>query len=140
MEHTLDTNQLEEQHAFTSKYRVEEHLLAANLFHYEATAHGIPVWFVSFDVSKAFECLWPCALAFSLTCIACWGHFGSHDVDAVETVRGPIRISLWQVAIQPQFSHTFWRETKVCPQSSFIFRNAAVGHAKLEARRFFERI
>ena len=43
MEHTLDTNQLEEQHAFTSKYRVEEHLLAANLFHYEATAHGIPL-------------------------------------------------------------------------------------------------
>lgn len=71
MEHTLDTNQLEEQHGFSSKYRVEEHLLAANLFPYEATAHGIPVWFVTLDVSRAFECLWPCALAFSLTCIAC---------------------------------------------------------------------
>ena len=65
VEHTLDTNQLEEQHGFSSKYRVEEHLLAASLFPYEATPHGIPVWFVNLDVSKVFECLWPCALAFS---------------------------------------------------------------------------
>ena len=139
MEHTLDTNQLEEQLGFSSKYRVEEHLLAANLFPYEATTQGIPVWFESLAVSKAFECLWPCALAFSLTCIACWGHFGSHGVDAVGTVRGPTTISSWQVGIQPQFPHTFWRVIRVCPKSSFIFRNAAVGHAKLEAPRFFER-
>ena len=32
MEHTLDTNQLEEQLGFSSKYRVEEHLLAAICF------------------------------------------------------------------------------------------------------------
>ena len=58
MEHTLDTNQLEEQHGFSSKYRVEEHLLAANLFPYEATARGIPVRFVSLDVSWCFQSFW----------------------------------------------------------------------------------
>ena len=38
------------------------------------------LWFGSF---KSF---WPCALAYSLECIACSGQFGSHDMDAVESV------------------------------------------------------
>ena len=54
IEHTLDTHQPEEQHGFRSKYRVEEHLLTANLFPDKATAHGIPVRMVSLDLSKAF--------------------------------------------------------------------------------------
>ena len=60
IEHTLDTYQPEEQHGFRSKYRLEEHLLTANLFLDKATAHGIPVWLVSFDLSKAFDRVhWP---------------------------------------------------------------------------------
>ena len=60
IEHTLDTQQPEEQHGFRSKYRLEEHLLTANLFLDKATAHGIPVWMVSLDLSKAFDRVhWP---------------------------------------------------------------------------------
>ena len=55
IEHTPDTYQPEEQHGFRSKYRLEEHLLTANLFLDKATAHGIPVWLVSLDLSKAFD-------------------------------------------------------------------------------------
>ena len=55
IEHTLDTYQPEEQHGFRSKYRLEKHLLTANLFLDKATAHGIPVWLVSLDLSKAFD-------------------------------------------------------------------------------------
>jgi len=51
IEHTLDTYQPEEQHGFRSKYRLEEHLLTAKLFLDKATAHGIPVWLVSLDLS-----------------------------------------------------------------------------------------
>ena len=60
IEHTLDTYQPEDQHGFRSKYRLEEHLLTANLFLDKATAHGIPVWLVSLDLSKAFDRVhWP---------------------------------------------------------------------------------
>ena len=60
IEHTLDTHQPEEQHGFRSKYRLEEHLLTANLFLERTTAHGIPVWMVGLDLSKAIDCVhWP---------------------------------------------------------------------------------
>ena len=60
IEHTLDTYQPEEQHGFRSKYRLEEHLLTANLVPDKATAHRIPVWLVSVDLSKAFDHVhWP---------------------------------------------------------------------------------
>ena len=84
IEHTPDTYQPEEQHGFRSKYRLEEHLLTANLFLDKATAHGIPVSNVGkFGSFRSFR---PCALAYSLECTTCSGHFGSHDMDAVETV------------------------------------------------------
>ena len=54
IEHTLDIHQPEEQHGFRSKYRLEEHLVN------KTTAHGIPVWMVSLDLSKAFDRVhWP---------------------------------------------------------------------------------
>ena len=60
IEHTLDTYQPEEQHGFRSKYRLEEHLLTANLVLHKTTAHGIPVWLVSWYLSKAFDRVhWP---------------------------------------------------------------------------------
>ena len=60
IEHTFDTHQPEELHGFRSKNRFEEHLLTANLFLDKATAHGIPVWLVSLDPSKAFGRVhWP---------------------------------------------------------------------------------
>ena len=40
----------------------------------------------------------------------------------------------------PQLSKNFWRETRVCPKSSCIFRSAAVGYESSEARRCLERI
>ena len=111
IEHTLDTYQPEKQHGFRSKYRLEEHLLAANLFLDKATARGIPVWLVSLDLSKVFDRVhWP----------TLWNALraqGISDHNAVETVRGPIRRSAGQVGIQPQFSHNFWRETRVRPKS-----------------------
>ena len=59
-QHALDTHQPEEQHGFRSKYRLEEHLHTANLFLDKATAHGIPVWLVSLDLSIAFDRVhWP---------------------------------------------------------------------------------
>ena len=54
-EHTVATHQPEEQHGFRLKYPLEEHLLTADCFFDKATAHGIPVWLVSLDFSKAFD-------------------------------------------------------------------------------------
>ena len=55
IEHTLAIYQLEDHNGFRSKYRLEEHLLTANLFLDKTTARGIPVWLVSLDPSDAFN-------------------------------------------------------------------------------------
>ena len=51
-ENGLDKRQPEEQHAFRADYRVEEHLLTANLFLEETKLVGILFWFVSLDLSR----------------------------------------------------------------------------------------
>jgi len=55
LEHELDKHQPEEQHAFRADYRIEEHLLTANMFLDKTRSVGIPVWAVSLDLSKAFD-------------------------------------------------------------------------------------
>ena len=89
IEHTLDTHQPEEQHGFRSKYRFQEHLLAANAFLDTATAHRIPVWMVSSDLSQAFDrvhwpTLWDALRAQGISDFEIFS--GSHDIDALETV------------------------------------------------------
>ena len=48
----LDTAQPEEQHGFRAKYRIEEHLLTANLVIDKTVA---TVWILSLGLSKAFH-------------------------------------------------------------------------------------
>ena len=55
IEKQLDKAQPEEQHGFRAKYRMEEHLLTANLVIDKTVATGKPVWIVSLDLSKAFD-------------------------------------------------------------------------------------
>ena len=54
IEKQLDKTQPEEQHGFRAKYRIEEHLLTANLVIDKTVATGKPVWIVNLDLSKAF--------------------------------------------------------------------------------------
>ena len=90
IQHTLVTHQPEEHHGFRSKYRFDKQFLTANVFLHHATAHGIPVWLESLVFSKAFDRVhWPAV---------------SHDMDAVESLWGPLRRSAWQVGISPQLS------------------------------------
>jgi len=60
IEHTLEEEQPEEQHAFRGDRRLEEHLLTADIFIEKTRARNIPVWVVSLDLSKAFDRIaWP---------------------------------------------------------------------------------
>ena len=60
IEQTLDSAQPEEQHAFRSDRRIEEHLLTACLVIEKTLAANIPIWLVSLDLSKAFDRIrWP---------------------------------------------------------------------------------
>eukprot|EP00438_Fugacium_kawagutii_P020700 Skav225256 [mRNA] locus=scaffold4099:835:1566:+ [translate_table: standard] len=60
IEGCLDEMQPEAQHGFRQGRRIEEHLLTANLMIDKATAHDIPLWIVSLDLSKAFDRVrWP---------------------------------------------------------------------------------
>ena len=51
----LDSHQPEEQHGFRAGRRLAEHLPTANLFLDKTLAANIPVWLLSFDLSKAFD-------------------------------------------------------------------------------------
>lgn len=55
IEDRLDEMQPEARHGFRQGRRIEEHLLTANLMIDKATAHDIPLWIVSLDLSKAFD-------------------------------------------------------------------------------------
>ena len=55
IEKQFDKAQPEEQHGFRAKYRIQEHLLTANLVIDKTVATGKPVWIVSLDLSKAFD-------------------------------------------------------------------------------------
>ena len=55
IEKQLDKAQPEEQHGFRANYRIEEHLLTANLVIDKTVATGKPVWIVSLDLSTAFD-------------------------------------------------------------------------------------
>jgi len=60
IEEKLEAAQPEEQHAFRSDRRLEEHLMTADMFIEKTRAQNIPIWIVSLDLSKAFDRVaWP---------------------------------------------------------------------------------
>ena len=65
--------QPQEQHGFRTGYRIEEHLVSANLFLDKAAAHDMPVWVVRLDLSKALDRVsWP----------SLWQALANHGVSA----------------------------------------------------------
>ena len=54
LEHVLEAGQPEEQHGFRAHWRIEEHLLTANLLIDKIVASGIPISIISLDLSKEF--------------------------------------------------------------------------------------
>ena len=73
IEDCLEQQQPQEQHGFRTGYRIEEHLVSANLFLDKAAAHDMPVWVVSLDLSKAFDRVsWP----------SLWQALANHGVSA----------------------------------------------------------
>ncbi len=55
VEPALEIHQPEEQHGFRKGYRIEEHLLTANLVVDKLLAVSTPIWIISLDLSKAFD-------------------------------------------------------------------------------------
>ena len=55
LENRFDRRRPGEQRAFRADYRVEEHLLTANMFLDKTRRVGIPAWAVSLDLLKAFD-------------------------------------------------------------------------------------
>ena len=107
MEGTLEVSQPEEQHGSRKRRRIEEHLLTANLCLQTTLAANIPLWIISFDLSKAFDTVdwdapWPALmqhgvsqhLVWILECIY-YGQSGKtreHFVNSRELrIRGGVR-------------------------------------------------
>ena len=57
MDPILDNQQPEEQHRFRAHYRLEEHLITANVVIDKLLGINKPIWIVSLDLSKAFDCI-----------------------------------------------------------------------------------
>ena len=55
MDPILDNQQPEEQHRFRAHYRLEEHLITANIVIDKLLGTNKPIWIVSLDLSKAFD-------------------------------------------------------------------------------------
>ena len=60
VEPVLEAAQPEEHHGFRSGCRIEAHLVTTNLAIDKSWSVKMPIWIISFDLSKAFDCVhWP---------------------------------------------------------------------------------
>ena len=55
MDPILDNQEPEEQHRFRAHYRLEEHLITADVVIDKLLGINTPIWIVSLDLSKAFD-------------------------------------------------------------------------------------
>ena len=97
IEKQFDKAQPEEQHGFRAKYRIEEHLLTANLVIAKTLATGKPAWIVSSDLSQVFDrvrggSLWQALRQHDVSDHMVWILHCLHQ-DQVGTMRGFSRTS-----------------------------------------------